>query len=188
MSAAEIETTAAPRATPSAPSSRCAEIDGEPVVYIPLVGKRGEGREAVVSAWRWPAIEARYGSRWGVVRSARGVHLVVGYSARAQDAAGVPLPRLSHIVAGAGQKVAHTNGDTLDCRDGNLSVRSVATKAAGQDHASPIENELRATKAALRQTQRALADTQKALERAEKTLSPIMRLQLAQLPQFRIGE
>ena len=114
-----------------------ATVDSAPAILVPLSGKHGIGREAIIDASDWSWIERRYGAKWilNITGNDRRGRIVSGRAAIARDAkqkARSPLVSLARIIAGAepGDRVFVLNGDTLDLRYDNLAALSNDTIAA----------------------------------------------------------
>lgn len=111
---------------PESPTVRPEDLDGEPVVYVSLAGNSGE--EMVLSAGRWPEVVRRWGPHWLLIRGPRRKDChVVGTSYDLARGADRRFPRLARLLTGAGprQRVRHVNGNRLDLRDSNLTLRSL---------------------------------------------------------------
>ena len=148
MSTTESSTAARPRSSaqpkqrgPQHPRTNC-EVrygtkDGAEVAYVPLSGKRGIGKEAIIEAGDWHWISKRFGTHWVLMcakKDPKG-RIVSGSSQAVAGAKAIcmPLPArgnpsvfLSRIVAGAqtGDLVFARNGNTLDLRYDNLHAIS----------------------------------------------------------------
>ncbi len=89
-------------------------LSGEPVVYVPLVGKHGIGREVLLDADVWQRIAARGGARCRATLEASG-------KLRVDQPALGPLARWI-LNAPRGAQVRYLNGDRFDLRRCNLNL------------------------------------------------------------------
>ena len=112
-------------------------VGGADCVLVPLSGKHGIGKDALVNAADWDWVERRYGASWVrmVTPHDRRGRIVSGRTAIASEAkqkARAPVVSLARIIAAAepGDRVFVLNGNTLDLRYDNLAALSNDTIAA----------------------------------------------------------
>ena len=129
--------------------------DGAEVVHIPLSGKHGIGRAAIIDECDWRWISRIFGTKWNLgVTPKDPAGRVMCATAQATKAAGLigfqmsanghPLVLLARLVAAAerGDRVFVKNGNTLDLRRDNLEALSNDTIAAFMaDIHNPINNQ-----------------------------------------------
>ena len=100
------------------------EVDGEPVLFIEIFGRRG-GPSFCIDTDQWPAISSRHGSQWSRVMTASNGYVASGRrlaSRQAPHGGIVPVVLLARILIGAArrQHVRYVNGNSLDLRLSNL--------------------------------------------------------------------
>lgn len=137
-------------------NARMILIDCERAMAIPLTGKHGRGREAIVDVPVWHQIERDFGAEWRGITDGKG-HFYVASGRReasrhSRQRCDAQLAYLARLITGAhgGQIVRFKNRDPFDLRLSNLMLEDRRTKnrrsvpeARLPDVRMPLEEEQR---------------------------------------------